>query len=79
MVKYMSVVVKVMLYLTSVIITPLTCARPIGAHGGKGIYFWSFCFRGVLGFLNRDDICMYVVNKQFELLEFVSDSVYIDL
>ena len=21
-----------------------------------------------LGFLNRDDICMYVVNKQFELL-----------
>ena len=24
-----------------------------------------------LGFLNSDDICMCVVNKQFELLEFV--------
>ena len=36
-------------------------------------------FRGELGFLNCDDICMYVVNKQFELLEFVFDSVYIDL
>ena len=26
-----------------------------------------------------DDICMCVVNKQFELLEFVFDSVYVDL
>ena len=26
---------------------------------------------GELGFLNCDDICMCVVNKQFELLEFV--------
>ena len=26
-----------------------------------------------LGFLNCDDVCMCVVNKQFELLEFVSD------
>ena len=38
-----------------------------------------FCFRGDLGFLNCDDVCMCVVNKQFELLEFVSESVYVDL
>ena len=38
-----------------------------------------FCFRGELGFQNCDDICMCVVNKQFELLEFVFDSVYVDL
>ena len=36
-------------------------------------------FRGELGFLNCDDVCMCVVNKQFELLEFVSESVYVDL
>ena len=28
---------------------------------------------------NCDDVCMCVVNKQFELLEFVSESVYVDL
>ena len=38
-----------------------------------------FCFWSELGFLNFDDICMRVVNKQFELLEFVFDSVYVDL
>ena len=32
---------------------------------------------GELGFLNCDDICMCVVNNQFELLEFVFDSVYV--
>ena len=36
------------------------------------MYFWCFGFRGELGFLNCDDVCMCVVNKQFELLEFVS-------
>ena len=35
------------------------------------MYFWCFGFRGELGFLNCDDIFMYVVYKQFELLEFV--------
>ena len=35
--------------------------------------------RGELGFLNCDDICICVVNKQFELLEFVFESVYVDL
>ena len=43
------------------------------------MYFWCFGFRGELGFLNCDDVCMCVVNKQFELLEFVSESVYRDL
>ena len=42
------------------------------------MYFGCFGFRGELGFLNCD-VCMCVVNKQFELLEFVSESVYIDL
>ena len=45
------------------------------------MYFGYFGFRGGLGFLNCDDIdiCMCVLNKQFELLEFVFDSVYVDL
>ena len=37
--------------------------------------FWEF----LLGFLNCDDICMCVLNKQFELLEFVLNSVYVGL
>ena len=43
------------------------------------MYFGCVCFRGELGFLNCDAICMYDVNKQFELLEFVFNSVYVDL
>ena len=43
------------------------------------MYYWCFGFRGELGFVNCDDVCMCVVNKQFELLEFVSESVYVDL
>ena len=43
------------------------------------MYFGGVCFRGELGFLNCDNICMCVVNKQFELFEFVFDSVYVDL
>ena len=42
------------------------------AHCCEVMYFWCFDFRGELGFLNCDNICMYVVNKQFELLEFLS-------
>ena len=53
--------------------------QPIGTHGGEVMYFGCFCFRGELGFLNCDDVCMCVVNKQFELLEFVFDSVYVDM
>ena len=45
--------------------------QPIGTHGGEVMYFGCVCFRGELVFLNCDDICMCIVNKQFELLEFV--------
>ena len=45
--------------------------QPIGAHCCEVMYFGCFGFSGELGFLNCDDICMCVVNKQFELLEFV--------
>ena len=38
-----------------------------------------FGFRGGLGFLNCDDVCMCVVNKQSELLEFVFEFVNVDL
>ena len=59
---------------------PTSClVQHIGTHGGEVMYFGCVCFRGELGFLNCDDICMCIVNKQFELLEFVFDSVYVDL
>ena len=45
--------------------------QPVGTHGGEVMYIGCVCFGGELGFLNCDDICMCVVNKQFELLEFV--------
>ena len=41
--------------------------------------FGCFDFRDVLRFLNCDDVCICVVNKQFEFLEFVFESVYVDL
>ena len=44
---------------------------PIGSHCCEVMYFGCFGFRG---FLNCDDVCMCVVNKQF-----VSDSVHVDL
>ena len=54
--------------------------QPISTHGGSVVvYFGCFCFRGELVFLDFDDIFMCVVNKHFELLEFVLDSVYVDL
>ena len=57
---------------------PTRCLiQPIGSHGDEVVYFGSFCFRGEIGFLNCDHICMCVVNKQFELLEFVFNSVYV--
>ena len=59
---------------------PTSClVQPIGKHGGEVRYFGCVCFRGELGFLNCDAICMCVVNKQFGLLEFVFYSVYVDL
>ena len=53
--------------------------QSIGTHGSEVMYFGCVCFRGELGFLNCDDICMRVVDKQLELLEFVFDSVYVDM
>ena len=59
---------------------PTSClVQPIGAHCCEVMYFACFGFRGELGFLNCDDICMCVVNKQFELPEFVFESVYVDM
>ena len=78
MVEGMSVVMNVMLSLMSVMSPPLPCA-PIVAHCCEVMYFGCFGFRGKLDFLNCDDICMCVVNTQFELLEFVFESVYVDL
>ena len=43
------------------------------------MYFGYFGFRGELGFLNCDDVCMCVVKNQNKLLEFVFDSGYVDL
>ena len=53
--------------------------QPIGTHGCEVMYFECVFFMGELGFLNCDDICMCVVNKQFEHLEFEFDSAYADL
>ena len=53
--------------------------QPIGAHCCEVMYFGCFDFMGELGFLNCDYICMCVVKKQFELLELVFESVYVDL
>ena len=48
---------------------PTSClVQPVG---GEVMYFWSVCFRGELGFLYCDAICMCVVNNQFKLLQYV--------
>ena len=52
---------------------------PIDAHCCEVMYFGCFGYRDELCFLNCNDVCMFVVNKQFELLEFVFDSFYLDL
>ena len=75
MVEGMSVVVNVMLSLRS---PPPALCSPLVRTVVK------LCTLGVLdlglsfGFLDCD-VCMCVVNKHFELLEFVFDSVYVDL
>ena len=53
--------------------------QPIVAHCCEVMYFGCFDLRGEVGILNCDDICMCVVNKQFELLMFVFGSVCVDL
>ena len=38
---------------------PTSClVQHIGTNGGEVMHFGCFCFRGELGFLNCDDICM---------------------
>ena len=79
MIEGMYVVVNGMLSLMSVMSPPPALCKPTVAHCCEVMYFGCFDLRGELGFLNCDDICMCVVNKQFELLEFVFESVYIHL
>ena len=57
--------------------TPALCNISVCTVVKLCIYFGCVCFRCDLGFLNCDDIDMCVVNKQFELLEFVFE--YVDL
>ena len=53
--------------------------QPIVAQCCEVMYVWCFDFWGKLGFLICDDVCMCVVNKQFDLPEFVFESVYVEL
>ena len=56
---------------------PTSCrVQPLG---GAVMYFWSFYFSGGLCFLDFNGICMSVVNKHFELLEFDFNSIYVDM
>ena len=72
MVEGMCVVVNVMLSLLCVMGPPPALCCGV-------MYFGCFGLRDELGFLNCDDICMCVVNKQFELIKFVFDSVHVGL
>ena len=55
---------------------PTSClVQPLGTHGCEVMYFWCVYLRGELGL----SVCMCVVDKQFELVEFVFDPVYVDL
>ena len=59
---------------------PTSClVQPICAHYCEVMYFGCFGFRGELGFRNCNDVYMCVVNKKVELLEFVFDSVSVEL
>ena len=58
---------------------PTSClVQTIVAHCCEVMYFGCFDFRGELGFLKCDDVCMCGANQQFQLLKFVFDSVYVD-
>ena len=76
-VEGMSLVVNVMLSLMSVKGPPPALCNLSVRTVVK--LFICFGFRGELGFLNCNDICVCVMNKQFELIEFAFDSVYVDL
>ena len=75
-VEGMYVVVNVMLSLMSVMSPPPALCNLSVRTDVK------LCIFGVLALgvsLNCDDVCMSVVNKKFEFLEYVSESVYVDL
>ena len=74
----MPVVVNVMLSLMSVM-SPPTALCNLSARTVVKLCTLGVFALGELGFLNCNDICLCVVNKQFEHLEFVFDSVYVDL
>ena len=57
---------------------PLASATYRCAQWGRYV-LCEFLLWGELSFLNCDDIYMYVINKQFELIEFVFESVHVDL
>ena len=79
MVEGMSVGVYVMLSLMSVISPPPDLCG-LSARQSCMLVLWGFfLFRGELGFLNCDDVCMRVFDESFELLEFVVHAVYVDL
>ena len=63
-VEGMSVVENGMLSLMSVMSPPPALCNLSVRTAVKLCIFGCFCFRGELGFLNCDDICMCVVNKQ---------------
>ena len=79
MVEGRSAVVNVMLSLMSVMSPPPALCNLSLRTVVKLCTLGVFDFRGELGFLNCDNVCMRVVNKQFELLEFVFESVYVHL
>ena len=70
MVEDMSVVVNVIFFLMSVMSPPHALCS-LSVRTMVRLCTWSFCFRGEFGFLNCDEIGMCVVNKHFDLLEFV--------
>ena len=48
---------------------PTFCpVQPIGTHGGEVMYFVCVCFKGELGFLNCDDICMCSKRHSLQLV-----------
>ena len=79
MVDGIYVVVNVMLSLISMMNPPTALCNLSVRTVVKLCTFEVVCFRGELDFLNCDDIFMCVVNKQFELLDFLLNSVYVDL
>ena len=76
LVEGMSVVVNVMLSLTSVMSPPPDMCD-LSVHTVVKLCTFGVFILWVS--LNCDNICVCVVNKQFERFQFVFDSVYVDL